>query len=183
MLVTTKPTRGLRPFPTVGILLAMNRTARLCVLFVCILLPLAAADWPQWRGPERDGISKEADLLTEWPAGGPPLVWKVTGLGDGYASVAVAAGRDIKRRCTNVMLPNAGSWRYGQGDSRSELCGGCAVGRRLSYQIHVNGNHDGNGARCNYVERPRRKHLNPLASTHKAYCPSSADECQGAACR
>ena len=71
----------------------MNRTARLCVLFVCILLPLAAADWPQWRGPERDGISKEADLLTEWPAGGPPLVWKVTGLGDGYASVAVAAGR------------------------------------------------------------------------------------------
>ncbi len=71
----------------------MNRTARLCAPFLCILLPLAAADWPQWRGPERDGISSETDLLAEWPAGGPPLVWKATGLGDGYASVAVAGGR------------------------------------------------------------------------------------------
>ena len=55
-------------FPPVGILLAMNRTARLCAPFLCILLPFAAADWPQWRGPERDGISNEADLLTTWPA-------------------------------------------------------------------------------------------------------------------
>lgn len=55
--------------------------------------PLLAADWPTWRGPERDGKSTETGLLTEWPAEGPPIVWKAQGLGNGYASVAVANGR------------------------------------------------------------------------------------------
>ncbi|MBI3416163.1 MAG: hypothetical protein HY043_12770, partial [Verrucomicrobia bacterium] len=48
----------------------------------------ASADWPQWRGPHRDGISTEKGLLQDWPAGGPPLAWKATGLGAGYATVA-----------------------------------------------------------------------------------------------
>ncbi len=52
-----------------------------------------AADWPQWRGPARDGISRETGLLREWPAGGPRLAWKATGLGGGYSGVSVAAGR------------------------------------------------------------------------------------------
>jgi outer membrane protein assembly factor BamB len=56
-------------------------------------LPLLAADWPQWRGPNRDGISPETGLLKSWPAGGPKLVWKTTGLGEGYSSFSVAAGR------------------------------------------------------------------------------------------
>jgi hypothetical protein len=42
-----------------------------------------AADWPQWRGPARDGRSQEKGLLQEWPAGGPRLLWKTTGLGGG----------------------------------------------------------------------------------------------------
>jgi outer membrane protein assembly factor BamB len=50
-------------------------------------------DWPQWRGHNRDNISKEAGLLKEWPQGGPPLAWKVGGLGTGYASIAVAGGK------------------------------------------------------------------------------------------
>ena len=53
----------------------------------------AAADWPQWRGPKRDGISAETGLLQSWPAGGPRLLWKTTGLGEGYSSFAVAKGR------------------------------------------------------------------------------------------
>jgi outer membrane protein assembly factor BamB len=53
----------------------------------------SAADWPQWRGINRDGISPETGLLDSWPKGGPPLVWKITGLGEGYASAAIAAGR------------------------------------------------------------------------------------------
>jgi outer membrane protein assembly factor BamB len=53
----------------------------------------AAGHWPQWRGPERDGVSKETDLLKEWPEKGPPLAWQVTGLGDGVGSVAVEGGR------------------------------------------------------------------------------------------
>jgi outer membrane protein assembly factor BamB len=50
-------------------------------------------DWPQWRGPNRDGISKETGLLKQWPAEGPPLVWKASGAGRGYSSLAVVQGR------------------------------------------------------------------------------------------
>jgi outer membrane protein assembly factor BamB len=52
-----------------------------------------AGDWPQWRGPNRDGISKETGLLKEWPTDGPPLVWKAAGAGGGYSSLAIAGGR------------------------------------------------------------------------------------------
>ena len=50
-------------------------------------------DWPQWRGPNRDGRSVEKGLLKDWPAAGPPLAWKATGAGEGYSSFAVADGR------------------------------------------------------------------------------------------
>ena len=50
-------------------------------------------DWPQWRGANRDGISKETGLLKQWPAGGPPLVWKATGAGGGYSSFSITDGR------------------------------------------------------------------------------------------
>src|SRR5215831_17715218 len=55
--------------------------------------PALAADWPQWRGPHRDGISSETGLLESWPAGGPRLVWKTQGLGEGYSSFAVVGDR------------------------------------------------------------------------------------------
>ena len=55
--------------------------------------PLAADDWPQWRGPHRDGKSAEKGLLQEWPEGGPPLVWQTEGVGAGFSSVSVADGR------------------------------------------------------------------------------------------
>jgi outer membrane protein assembly factor BamB len=51
------------------------------------------ADWPQWRGPNRDGISKETGLLKEWPSQGPPLAWKTNGSGQGYSSMAISQGR------------------------------------------------------------------------------------------
>lgn len=52
-----------------------------------------AADWPQFRGPNRDGVSAETNLLKDWPADGPPLAWQIKGLGKGLASVAIADGR------------------------------------------------------------------------------------------
>ncbi|MDA9962451.1 PQQ-like beta-propeller repeat protein [Opitutales bacterium] len=52
-----------------------------------------AADWPQWRGPNRDGVSTETGILDEWPEGGPKLLWKATGVGAGFSSVSVANGR------------------------------------------------------------------------------------------
>ncbi len=50
-------------------------------------------DWPQWRGPNRDGRSAETGLLKDWPAGGPPLAWRATGAGEGYSSFATSQGR------------------------------------------------------------------------------------------
>ena len=53
----------------------------------------APDDWPQWRGPNRDGLSAEKGLLKAWPAGGPPLAWQAKGAGEGYSSFAVSQGR------------------------------------------------------------------------------------------
>jgi outer membrane protein assembly factor BamB len=50
-------------------------------------------DWPQWRGPNRNGASAEKGLLKTWPASGPKLAWQVNGLGRGYSSVVVADGK------------------------------------------------------------------------------------------
>jgi outer membrane protein assembly factor BamB len=52
----------------------------------------SAGDWPQWRGPLRDGISREPDLLTDWPANGLPELWRQP-IGPGFSTVAVARGR------------------------------------------------------------------------------------------
>ena len=54
---------------------------------------LVAADWPQWQGPDRNSISRESGLLQAWPKEGPPLAWKVEGLGGGPSTPSVAAGR------------------------------------------------------------------------------------------
>jgi outer membrane protein assembly factor BamB len=53
----------------------------------------SAEDWPQWRGPNRDGISKETGLLKKWPEGGPKLLWQVSDAGEGYSAPAVAGER------------------------------------------------------------------------------------------
>jgi outer membrane protein assembly factor BamB len=80
----------------------MNKTVR-CLsgaLVASLLLSLPAAvsnrapdDWPQWRGPNRDGVSTEKGLLKDWPQGGPPLAWQAKGAGEGYSSFAVSQGR------------------------------------------------------------------------------------------
>ncbi len=52
-----------------------------------------SADWPQGQGPDRNAISPETGLLQEWPAGGPPLAWRIDGLGGGDSAPAVADGK------------------------------------------------------------------------------------------
>lgn len=63
-----------------------------------VLLALApdlnAADWPQWRGPRRDGVCDETALLQQWPEGGPKLLWSATNLGRGY-SAPIIVGKNI----------------------------------------------------------------------------------------
>lgn len=53
----------------------------------------ASSDWPQWRGPNRDGVSQEKGLLKEWPQDGPAMAWQVNDVGVGYSSLAVQGDR------------------------------------------------------------------------------------------
>ena len=64
-----------------------------CIIGAAHAADVASADWPQWRGPVRDGLSTETGLLKAWPAEGPKQVWKATGLGIGYSSISVAGGK------------------------------------------------------------------------------------------
>jgi outer membrane protein assembly factor BamB len=54
---------------------------------------LQATDWPQWRGPNRDGISQEKGLLKEWPKEGPKLIWQVKDIGAGFSTPAIVGDR------------------------------------------------------------------------------------------
>src|SRR5437764_2050267 len=72
-------------------------------LLICAVLLLADSttassgpkpfDWPQWQGRDRTAVSKEPGLLKRWPKEGPPLVWKVKGLGGGYSTPSISSGR------------------------------------------------------------------------------------------
>ncbi len=60
--------------------------------FSFFLFPFSFAfadDWPQWRGLDRTGVSKETGLLPAWPEKGPPLVWTCNEIGIGYSSPAI----------------------------------------------------------------------------------------------
>ena len=63
------------------------------VLSLGPVAPARAGDWPQWQGPDRNAVSKETGLLKQWPKDGPPLAWKVKGLGGGDSAPSVAAGK------------------------------------------------------------------------------------------
>ena len=74
-----------------------QRPSRLILLISLLAVVLAAAspaaDWPQWRGPNRDGKSGEVGLLKQWPPEGPKLAWKALALGKGYSSVSQVGQR------------------------------------------------------------------------------------------
>jgi outer membrane protein assembly factor BamB len=55
--------------------------------------PTYGADWPQWQGPDRNAVSHEKGLLQAWPQDGPPIAWRINGLGGGDSAPAVADGR------------------------------------------------------------------------------------------
>lgn len=73
--------------------LGPNRLALASTLACASLLPLLSADWPQWRGPDRNGSSSETGLLASWPQEGPKLAWKVSHCGSGYATPSVVGDR------------------------------------------------------------------------------------------
>src|SRR4051794_17836500 len=54
--------------------------------------PSRGDDWPQWLGPQRDGVWRESGILDKFPPSGAPVRWRVP-IGSGYAGPAVAQGR------------------------------------------------------------------------------------------
>ena len=72
--------------------------ATLCVCLSSVSVNSSAnldssSDWPQWRGPQRSGVSSETGLLRQWPTAGPKLLWQLNDIGDGYSTPAVVGTR------------------------------------------------------------------------------------------
>ena len=64
----------------------------ICLLFYGGVSVAGASDWPQWRGPDRNGISHETGISKKWSDGGPRVLWRVP-LGEGFSGISVARGR------------------------------------------------------------------------------------------
>lgn len=66
------------------------------IWLMCAAAPCAERafgdDWPQWRGPNRDGVSQETGLLMDWPGSGPSVIWRGP-FGEGFSSISIAQGR------------------------------------------------------------------------------------------
>lgn len=68
------------------------RPAAAVLLLLAFSTIVGAADWPQWLGPKRDGLTEETGLLKEWPEGGPERVWLFENCGYGYAGFSIVDG-------------------------------------------------------------------------------------------
>jgi len=71
----------------------LKNTLALLALLCISAGPAENTDWSQFRGPNRDGVSPDSGLLKAWPASGPALAWKATGLGEGFSSVTIHKDR------------------------------------------------------------------------------------------
>ena len=88
------------------------------------IIASAEPDWPQWRGPRRDGICDEKNLLPRWPAGGPKLLWKVGELGKGWSCPIICRDAlyitgDVGRQCVVFAfgLDGKPKWRTPNGEA------------------------------------------------------------------
>ncbi|MBL9139920.1 MAG: PQQ-like beta-propeller repeat protein [Verrucomicrobiales bacterium] len=72
-----------------------NHCHSLCIAatVTASLVAATAADWPQWRGPHRNGHGQESGLMQQWPAEGPKPLWRVDDLGKGYSTPSVVGQR------------------------------------------------------------------------------------------
>src|SRR5262245_12820201 len=73
-------------------MLHLTRTLRAVAMMLVLPAALRADDWPQWRGPQRDGIWRETGLLQSFPAAGLRVRWRAAA-GWGFSSPVVAGGR------------------------------------------------------------------------------------------
>ncbi|TKJ36398.1 MAG: hypothetical protein CEE38_11305 [Planctomycetes bacterium B3_Pla] len=102
---------------------AYNFTAISIVVLLITLIPVRteADDWPNWRGPQHNGISNETDWIGDWPAFEPAILWEQQ-VGTGFSSIAVADGRVYTMGNSTRMVedPDAGG-RSGVGHKLAEV--------------------------------------------------------------
>ncbi len=105
-----------------------SRILLLAALTLLLAGPLlaAAADWPEYRGPNHDGTSPERGLLKQWPAGGPRQIWK-TPLTDGFSSFTVSDGKAFTMVRRNIDGVNREVCLALDADTGKELWA-CTVG-------------------------------------------------------
>ncbi|PYI85533.1 MAG: dehydrogenase, partial [Verrucomicrobia bacterium] len=87
----------------------MNRRTALqkvAALALMLCLTVRAADWPQWRGPNRDGVWSETGILKTFPAEGLKIRWRVP-VGPGWSSPVVAGGHVY---LTDMRLEKPRAW-------------------------------------------------------------------------
>ena len=126
------PRKQLSEIPVVILSALMRALVECLAVFVITTGTALAVDWPEWRGPNRDGISAETGLLTSWPEGGPPLLWTTRGLGEGFASFGVSGGKVFTQGQSEgqqfliALDEESGEilWRTPNGDTFHERRGG-----------------------------------------------------------
>jgi outer membrane protein assembly factor BamB len=116
--------------------------------------PAVAGDWPCWRGTDRTGISTEHGLLKSWPSEGPRLLWKTTGLGEGFSTPSVAGNLifvmgnregqefvmalDRSKEGKEVWATSLGQARHGGGGYPGPRCTPTVDGNRV-YALGLSG--------------------------------------------
>ncbi len=104
-------------------------------LLLSLLLQTAPSgqDWPQWLGPQRDAIWREAGIIDKFPEGGPKLVWKQP-LGGGYSGPAVVMGRVYvcdRHLKPSEAKPKSDFDRQKRQGTESILCLDAATGKEI----------------------------------------------------
>ena len=137
-----------------------------CSAFVAPLQTIARnpspSDWPQWRGPDRNGKSEETGLLQSWPSSGLKKAWTNTQLGDGYGSTAIYQNRVYVQGTTNQ-------------DESMVLCLDRETGRRLWMQPIGPGLDHGRGGGPRGTPTVQGEFLYALSETGELACLRSAD--------
>ena len=107
-----------------------KRIAAAALLLVCS--QLSADDWPQWLGPQRDGVWRETGILDKFPAGGPKVLWKQP-VGAGFTGPVVAGGRVyvMDRVGAKLSKGKESSGKEGLASQERVLCFDAADGKLL----------------------------------------------------
>jgi outer membrane protein assembly factor BamB len=121
-----------------------------------------ADDWPQWLGPQRDDIWRETGIVSEFPAGGPPVRWRIP-IGPGYSGPAVAQGRVYVMDhilAKGAKLPTSAFARGNIAGGERVLCLNAADGKELWKHEYD----------CPYtVSYPSGPRTTPTVHEHKVY--------------